>query len=69
VSGCYQNWSADSPGGLNESTAAVAAGIAEAMSAVQSQQVVAAEFFTAYGQQVLGGHPGTHGPGGGQGPQ
>jgi hypothetical protein len=63
MSGTYQNWSADAPGGLNESTAAVASGLAQAYAAVQGDQQAAHDFFVASGDAVVGGHPPVRRPG------
>jgi hypothetical protein len=63
MSGNYQNWSADAPGGLNESTAAVASGLAQAYAATASDQQAAHDFFVASGAAVVGGHPDVRRPG------
>jgi hypothetical protein len=60
VSGTYQDWNADAPGGRNESAAAVAAGLNEAMQALQASQAQAKTFFTSYGDSVSAGHPDTN---------
>ena len=56
MSGTYQNWNYDGPGGLADSEAAVASGIAEAMQAVALAQTEAKTFFTSYGPAVSAGH-------------
>jgi len=62
MSGIYQdqNGQPGVPGGRAESEAAVAAGIAEAMSALSASQVQAKTFFTSYGDSVSAGHPATN---------
>lgn len=65
VSGNYQNWSADSPGGLNESIAAVREGLSRAYSAVATTQVETAAFLVAHGPATINhapvGEPGRQG--------
>jgi hypothetical protein len=56
MSGNYQNWAADAPGGLNESMQAVASGLAESMQAVARAQGEARTFFESYGPAVSAGH-------------
>jgi hypothetical protein len=56
MSGTYQNWSADSPGGLNESVAQVREGLATAYSAVQITQQEAHNFFVTHGASAAAGH-------------
>jgi hypothetical protein len=63
MSGNYQDWSADAPGGKNESAAAVAAGLNEAMAAFATTQAESAAFMSAYGEAVLPGHPPVNAPG------
>jgi hypothetical protein len=63
MSGNYQNWNADAPGGLNESAAAVAAGLNQAYAAVQGDQQSAHDFFVASGPSVVSGHPQVRRPG------
>jgi hypothetical protein len=53
----------DAPGGLNESKAAIAAGLATAQSAYQVTQVVAATFIRENGHAVSSGHPPVNAPG------
>jgi hypothetical protein len=62
VSGNYQNWNAESgvPGGIAETAAAVAAGLNEAMAALQASQAQGHSFFTSYGDAVSAGHPDTN---------
>lgn len=62
MSGNYQNY-ADSPGGLNETAAAVAAGLNQAYAAVQADQQAAHDFFVASGDAVVPGHPAVRQPG------
>jgi hypothetical protein len=57
MSGTYQNWSADSPGGLNESTAAIRDALAQAMTVDGARQTQAAQFIQDNGHAVSGGHP------------
>jgi hypothetical protein len=65
VSGNYQNWSADSPGGLNETVAQVAAGLNQAYAAVATTQVETAQFLVAHGPATINhapvGEPGRQG--------
>jgi hypothetical protein len=60
MSGIYQEWSATAPGGRLETEAAVAAGIADAMSALQASQAEARTFFESYGPAVSAGHSDTN---------
>jgi hypothetical protein len=63
MSGSYQVWNQDAPGGLTESTQAVSDGLATAQSAYQTMQVEAERFMAANGAQVLGGHSPVNAPG------
>jgi hypothetical protein len=63
MSGTYQAWNEGAPGGGAESRAAVAAGVAEAMAAVQVTQREARSFFTSYGDAVSVGHSDVGRPG------
>ena len=63
MSGNYQSWNLDAPGGIAESAAAVAAGLNEAMAAVQLSQAEAKTFFTSYGDAVSAGHSDVNAPG------
>jgi hypothetical protein len=65
MSGTYFAANQDAPGGLTETAAQVAAGLSQAMAATQASQVEVAAFLLANGQQVVPGHPDTHGPSGG----
>jgi hypothetical protein len=56
MSGNYQNWNLDGPGGLNESAAAVAAGLNEAYAAVQTTQAESHDFFVTHGAAASPGH-------------
>jgi hypothetical protein len=62
MSGTCQDWNGQPgvPGGRLESEAAVAAGISQAMAALQASQAQAKTFFTSYGDAVSAGHPDTH---------
>ena len=57
MSSNYQNWNADAPGGLNESAAAVAAGLNQAYAAVAGDQQATHDFFVASDAWVVNGHP------------
>jgi hypothetical protein len=57
VSGTYQNWNYDAPGGIAESAAAVAAGLNQAYAATAVDQQSAHDFFVASGAQVVNCHP------------
>jgi len=59
----YIEGMADAPGGLNETAAAVAAGLAQAQSAVSVVQLETAHFLTAYGGDVVAGHTNVNAPG------
>ena len=63
MSGNYQAWNADAPGGLVESAAAVREGLATAISAVHSTQLEAHGFYVANGGDVISGHPDVGQPG------
>lgn len=63
MSGIYQNWSADSPGGLNESTAAIREGLAQAVSAVAVTQLETEAFLVEHGAAVIPGHSPVNQPG------
>jgi hypothetical protein len=63
VSGNYQDWNLDAPGGRAESAAAVASGLNEAMQAVSLSQTEAKTFWTSYGDQVVAGHSDVNAPG------
>ena len=63
MSGNYQAWNQDAPGGLTESAQAIAAGLAQAQSAVATTQLEAASFMAAYGAEVLPGHADVNAPG------
>jgi hypothetical protein len=64
VSGNYQNWNEDAPGGLAESAAAVVSATSSAVADMAASQVGAAAFMDAYGAAVVGGHGVVEGPGG-----
>jgi hypothetical protein len=57
MSGNYQSWNEDSPGGLAETAAAVAAGLAEASAGYAITAVETRELLTAHGPTVI-----THSP-------
>jgi hypothetical protein len=63
MSGNYQQWNYDAPGGIAETAAAVAAGLNEAYAATAADQQAAHDFFVASGGAVVGGHPDVRRPG------
>jgi hypothetical protein len=63
VSGNYQSWNLDAPGGLNDTMAAVSSGLATAQTAVSVTQLETERFLTEYGGDVVGGHAPVNAPG------
>ncbi len=64
MSGNYQNWNADAPGGLNDTAAAVAAATSQAAADYQACQAGSAQFMAENGASVVAGHGRVEGPGG-----
>jgi hypothetical protein len=63
MSGIYQAWNEDAPGGGVESRAAVAAGLAAAISATVTTQAQGHRFYTEFGVDVSDGHAPVGAPG------
>jgi hypothetical protein len=63
MSGTYETVNETAPGGLADTRAAVAAGLAEAVSAFHVTQVEAATFMREHGAAVVPGHADVNQPG------
>jgi len=64
MSGTYQNWNEDAPGGGAETRAAVASGLAEAYAGIAMTQVESREMFVQHGAAAVShqvGEPGRMG--------
>jgi hypothetical protein len=63
MSGTYFVVNQDAPGGIAETMAAVAAGVAQAYGAYATTAAETRQFFVANGRDVVGGHPDVNEPG------